>query len=65
MTKERHKTKKWKIGERYYIYDNGEKLWGTIVTIKDNGDHIVEWDCCITTNEGLFPDPASDYFRKG
>jgi len=65
MEKEWYNTKKWKVGDRYWIYEDGQKLWGTVVNIAENGDCIVEWDNCITTNEGKRPEPASDYFKYG
>jgi len=53
----------WSEGDSYYIIrPNGNRLWGTIQTIDEDGYHV-EWDDGTTTVEDE-PDPASSWWEN-
>jgi hypothetical protein len=54
--------KKWKVGDKYWAYEDGKKLYGTIVDIDEEGRCRIEWSDKTTTLEKK-PDPASDWLR--
>ena len=35
--------KEWKVGDKYHIVHNGNKLTGTIIDIEPDGCFVVEW----------------------
>ena len=55
--------KPWKVGDMFWIYDNGKKLIGTIIEIKPSAWFKVEWSDGGFTYESP-PNPASDWKPK-
>jgi hypothetical protein len=53
----------WKIGDTYWVYENGEKVYGRIVNILESGIYCVAWSNRITTTLEKMPDPANDWLR--
>jgi hypothetical protein len=53
----------WKVGYNYWVYDNGQKVWGTILAILEDIGCIVKWQDGTETVEGT-PKPASDYWER-
>jgi hypothetical protein len=52
----------WKVGDNYWVYDNSQKVWGTILAIHDDIGCIVKWQDDSETVEGT-PEPASDWWE--
>ncbi len=49
----------WKVGDTYWIYDGGRRLFGEITAISEEG-YTVKWADGTTTIEDK-PDAASDW----
>lgn len=52
----------WKIGDRFYIYEDGRKLWGKLIEDRGHDEFFIKWDDNTETVQK--PSPASDWLRQ-